>query len=84
MPFVAAHFNELVFFQSLTSPSCHSARRACPEMQNPLFQLAKESHLPGEKVPARADEGWRKEFLSDPHPLSATVPPLPGQGLFFG
>jgi len=26
-------------------------------MQNPLFQLAKESRLPGEKVPARADEG---------------------------
>ena len=34
-------------------------------------------------MPARADEGWRKEFLSDPHPPSATVPPLPeGEGYF--
>jgi len=50
-------------------------------LQNPLFQLAKEILLPGEKVPARADEGWRKEFLSGPHPPSATVPPLPeGEG----
>ena len=50
-------------------------------MQNPLFQKAKENLLPGEKVPARADEGWRKEFLSGPHPPSATVPPLPeGEG----
>ena len=32
-------------------------------------------------MPARADEGWRKEFLSGPHPPSATVPPLPeGEG----
>ena len=53
-------------------------------MQNPLFQLAKESHLPGEKVPARADEGWGKEFLLVPHPPSATVPPLPGgEGYFW-
>ena len=37
------------FFQSLTSPSCHSARRACPELQNPLLQNAKENLLHGEK-----------------------------------
>ena len=37
--------------------TCHSARRACPELQNPLCQLAKENLLPGEKVPVRADEG---------------------------
>ena len=39
-------------------PACHSARRACPELQNPLFQKAKENLLPGEKVPIRADEEW--------------------------
>ena len=32
---------------------------------------------------ARADEGWRKELLSGPHPLSATVPPLPGGEDYF-
>ena len=37
--------------------SCHSARRACPELQNPLYQLAKEHHFPEENVLARADEG---------------------------
>jgi len=50
-------------------------------LQNPLFQKAKGNLLPREKVPARADEEWRKEFLSGPHPPSATVPPLPeGEG----
>ena len=83
MPFVAAYFNELVSSSTLTSPSCHSARRACPELQNPLFQKAKENLLPGEKVPVRADEGCEKVFLSGPHPPSATVPPLPeGEGYF--
>ena len=40
--------------------SCHSARRACQELQNPLPQFAKKNLLPGEKVPARADEGYEK------------------------
>ena len=63
--------------------SCHSARRACPELQNPLSHLAKDNLLPGEKVPVRADEGCEKVFLSGPHPPSATVPPLPeGEGYF--
>ena len=44
-------------------PACHTARRACPELQNPLFQKAKENLLPGEKVPVRANEGWRKRAL---------------------
>jgi len=60
VPFVAAHFNELDSSSTLTSPSCHSARRAWPELQNPLFQKAKDHLLPGEKVPARADKGWGK------------------------
>ena len=49
-------------FSSL--PACHSARRACPELQNPLFQKPKENLLPGEKVPVRADEGVAKKESS--------------------
>ena len=52
------------FFQSLTAASCHSARRACPKLQNPLFQKAKENLLPGEKAPVRADEGVAKKESS--------------------
>ena len=83
MPFVAAYFNELVSSSTLTPPSCHSARRVYPELQNPLFQKAKENLLPGEKVPFRADEGWGKVFLSGPHTPSATVPPLPKGESYF-
>ena len=65
-------------------PSCHSARRACPELQNPLPHFVKNNLLPGEKVPLRADEGWGKVLFLGPHPQSATVPPLPkGEGYFF-
>jgi len=46
-------------------PACHSASRACPELQNPLSQKAKENLLPGEKVPFRADDGWRKVLFPD-------------------
>ena len=49
-------------FSSL--PACHSARRACPELQNPLLQKAKENLLPGEKAPVRADEGVAKKESS--------------------
>ena len=63
MPFVAANFNELVSSSTLTSPSCHSARRACPELENPLFQKAKNNLLPGEKVPvSERMRGVRKCF----------------------
>ena len=41
------------------------------------FQNAKDNLLPGEKVPARADEGWGKVLFPGPLPPSATVPPLP-------
>jgi hypothetical protein len=64
-------------FQSLNSPSCHSARRACPELQNPLPHFAKKNLLPGEMMPARANEGWGKNLFPGPFPPSATVPPLP-------
>ena len=83
MPFIAAYFNEPDSSSTNTSHSCHSARRACPELQNPLFSEAKENLLPGEKVHTREDEGCEKVFLSGPHPPSATVPPLPeGEGYF--
>ena len=62
MPFIAAYFYELVSSSTLTPPSCHSARRVYPELQNPLFQKAKENFLPGEKVPFRADEGLEKDL----------------------
>jgi len=64
--------------------TCHSARRACTELQNPLFQLTKEHLLPGEKVPARADEWWGKVFFSGPQPSSSTVPSLPEEEGYFG
>ena len=57
--------------------------RSCPELQNPLYQKAKENLLPGEKVPIRADEGWGKVLFQSPHPTSVTVPPFPeGEGYF--
>jgi len=52
-------------------------------LQNPLFEKAKDLLLPGEKMPARADEGWGKVLFPGPHPPSATVLPLPeGEGYF--
>ena len=37
----------------------------------------------GEGARVRADEGCEKVFFPDPHPPSATVPPLPeGEGFF--
>ena len=63
------------FFQSLTAASYHSARRACPELQNPLLQKAKENLLPGEKGPVsgrmRDDE---KGIFPEPYPASGIVP----------
>ena len=79
MPFVAAYINELVFlFQSLASPSCHSARRACPELQNSLFNKRRKPSLLGKDI-RQTDEGVvRKCFcLAVTQPTSATVPPLP-------
>ena len=53
--------------------------RSCPELQNPLYQKAKENLLPGEKVPIRADEGgWGLKVGRSPHPIrlvSGSVPP---------
>ena len=66
-------------FQCSPSPSCHSARRAYPKLQNLLYLVAKENLLPGEKVPVRADEGWRKRALSRPSPTVYDGPPSPGE-----
>ena len=63
-------------------PPCHSARRAYPELQNPLFQNAKEKYVPGEKVPLRADEGWGNALLL-PSPTDCDGPPSPGGRGFF-
>jgi len=46
-------------------------------LQNPLFQKAKKNLLPGEKVPVRANEGWRKRALPRPHPASKKVASVP-------
>ena len=51
MPFIAAYFNELVSSSTLTPPPCHSARRVCPELQNPLFLKSEGKSSPSrEKV----------------------------------
>ena len=56
IPFIVAYFNELVSSSTLTPPSCHSARRVYPELQNPLFHKAKETLLPrGRRCPKG---GW--------------------------
>ena len=63
------------FFQSLTAASCHSARRACPKLQNPLLQNSKGNLLHGEKGPVsgrmRDDE---KGIFPEPYPASGIVP----------
>ena len=85
MQLVAAHFNELVFCSNL-SPQLHVILHAglVPELQNPLFQLAKENLLTREKVHVKADEGWWNVFFPGPLPPSATVPPLPEARVVFG
>ena len=78
---LARHLIELDSSSTISSPTCHSARRACPELQNPLPHFVKNNLLPGEKMPVRANEGWGKVLFPETHPPSATVPPLPeGEG----
>ena len=63
-------------FSSL--PACHSARRACPELQNPLLQKAKENLLCGEKGPVsgRMKDG-EKGIFPEPHPASMKIASVP-------
>ena len=63
---------------TLTTPSCHSARRAWPELQNPKSHLAKDKLLSGEKMPVWADERWGKALFPVTHTPSATVTPTSG------
>ena len=74
---LATHIIELDSSSTISSPTCHSARRAFPELQNPLSLLAKNNLLPREKVPLRADEGWGKVIFPGPLPPSAAALPLP-------
>ena len=57
--------------KSHPSPSCHSARRVYPELQNLIFLIAKEILLSFEKVAVRADEGLKSKgsFLTVTHCL---------------
>ena len=72
--------NSLPFQPSLMS----FCTQGLPEVAESTFQNAKDNLLPGEKVPARADEGWGKVLFPGPHPPSDS-PPAPGiKGLFFG
>ena len=63
-------------FSSL--PACHSARRACPELQNPLLQKAKENLLCGKEEPV----SWRmrsgeKGHFPETYPASKKVASVP-------
>ena len=70
---------------SSSLPACHSARRACPELQNPLLQKAKENLLCGKEEPV----SWRmrsgeKGHFPEPYPASrevASVPEVEGYSL---
>ena len=59
-------------------PACHSARRACPELQNPLSQKATENLLHCEKVSVswrmRGDE---KGLFPEPYSASKNVATVP-------
>ena len=63
-------------FSSL--PACHSARRACPKLQNPLLQKAKRNPLHGEKGPVsgRMRDG-KKGIFPEPHPASKKIASVP-------
>ena len=79
---------QLTSFQLLTLenrfsslPASHSARGACPELQNPLSQKAKENLLTSESVLLGHMRGREKGIFPGPHPQSAIVfPPQEGEG----
>ena len=67
MPFISAYFNELVSSSTLTPPSCHSARRVYPELQNPLFPKAKQNLFPrGRRYPKGGWGGRKRHFKDTP------------------
>ena len=81
---LATHFIELDSSSTISSPTCHSARRACPKLQNPLPHFVKKKLLPGDKVPARADEGCEKVLFPSPPIVCDGPASLERRGLFFG
>ena len=45
---LATHLIELDSSSTISSPTCHSARRACPELQNPHFKKRRKTFTHGE------------------------------------
>ena len=69
-----------VFLLISTSLSCHSARKACLELQNPHFKKRKKL-LPGVRFPSGRLRVLSKVLFLGTHPQSATILPLPeGEG----
>ncbi|MEC8148929.1 MAG: hypothetical protein VX092_01730, partial [SAR324 cluster bacterium] len=53
-------------------------RRACPELQNPLFQKAKENLLPGDKGPVSGRmRSGEKGLFPETYPASKKVASVP-------
>ena len=68
---------------SFNSPSCHSARRACPKLQNPHFKTRKITFSLG-KVLHQGGWGVEESALPRPSPIVCDGPPLSeGMGYFF-
>ena len=62
------------------SLSCHSARKACLELQNRHFKKLKKL-LPGVRFPSGRLRVLAKVLFPGTHPQSATILPLPeGEG----
>ena len=82
MPFGAAHFNELVFSQSLAPTFMSFCTQGLPGVAESTVAISEGKFSPSGKDTRQTDEGWEKVFLSGPHPpSSATLSPLPeGEG----
>ena len=69
-----------VFLLISTSLSCHSARKACLELQNRHFKKLKKL-LPGVRFPSGRLRVLAKVLFPGTQPQSATILPLPeGEG----
>ena len=77
VPFVAAHFNELVFCSNL-SPLPHVILHAGLARSCRIYCSISGGKLsPSGEDAYQTNEGCEKVFLFGPHLLSATVIPLP-------
>ena len=78
MPFGAAHFNELVFSQSLAPTFMSFCTQGLPGVAESTVSISGGKPSLSGKDTRQTDEGWEKVIFSGPHPpSSATVPPLP-------